>query len=97
MFSLKSDEMTAVWPNDSLTLTFYGTFSNSIPNWTSFESTLLNWSESDEMWLNGSLTFTFMPNYQIIYQAEQFLWRKLFDAMFIKESDEMTAVWPNNS
>ena len=34
MFSLGSDEMTALWPNDSLTFTFYVTFSNNIPNWT---------------------------------------------------------------
>ena len=36
MFSLESDEMTALWPNDSLTFTFYVTFSNSIPYWTTF-------------------------------------------------------------
>ena len=34
MFSLESDKMTALWPNDSLTLTFYMTLENSIPNWT---------------------------------------------------------------
>ena len=34
MFSLESDEMTALWPNDSLTFTFYMTFSNGIPNWS---------------------------------------------------------------
>ena len=36
MFSLESDKMTALWPNDSLTFTFYETFSNNIPNWTIF-------------------------------------------------------------
>ena len=36
MFSLESDEMTALWPNDSLTFTFYVTFLKSIPNWASF-------------------------------------------------------------
>ena len=36
MFSLESDEMTALGPNDSLTFTFYLKFSNSIPNWTTF-------------------------------------------------------------
>ena len=36
MFSLGSDEMTALWPNDSLTFTFYVTFSKSIPNQTTF-------------------------------------------------------------
>ena len=34
MFSLEGDKMTDFWPNDSLTLTFYVTFSNMIPNWT---------------------------------------------------------------
>ena len=36
MLSLEGDEMTALWPNDNLTLTFYETFSNSIPNWAIF-------------------------------------------------------------
>ena len=36
MFSLESDEMTALWPNDSLTFTFYVIISNSIPNWATF-------------------------------------------------------------
>ena len=53
MFSLESDQMTALWPNDSLTLPFYVTFWNSIPNWTSFvkKSFLINMFslESDQM------------------------------------------------
>ena len=36
MFSLESDEMTALWPNDSLTFTFYVIISNIIPNWATF-------------------------------------------------------------
>ena len=36
MFSLESDEMAALWPNDGLTLSFYVMFSNSITNWTTF-------------------------------------------------------------
>ena len=36
VFSLESDEITALWPNHSLFSTFYVTFSNSIPNWTTF-------------------------------------------------------------
>ena len=36
MFSLESDEITAMWPNDSLTFTFYVTFSKSMQNWTTF-------------------------------------------------------------
>ena len=34
MFNLESDEMTGLWPNDSLTFTFYMIFSSRIPNWT---------------------------------------------------------------
>ena len=65
MFSLESDEMTALWPNDSLTFTFYVTISNSIPNWASFKKNIFDLVfslESDEITaflLNESLTFTF--------------------------------------
>ena len=65
MFSLESDEMTALWPNDSLTFTFYVAFSNSIPNWASFENKRFDSIfslENDEMtalWPNDSITFTF--------------------------------------
>ena len=65
MISLKSDEMTALWPNDSLTFTFNLTFSNSIPNWTSLVKEVFYFNvslQSDEMtalWPNDSLTFTF--------------------------------------
>ena len=31
MFSLESDKISALWPNDSLTFTFYVKISNSIP------------------------------------------------------------------
>ena len=65
MFSLESDEMTALLPNAILTFTFYATFSFSIPNWKTFvkEVFYLMFSlGSDEMtalWPNDSLTFTF--------------------------------------
>ena len=36
MFTLESDEMTALWPNESLTFTFYVIILNSIPNWATF-------------------------------------------------------------
>ena len=36
MFSLESDKMSALWPTDSLTFTFYVIFSNRIPNWATF-------------------------------------------------------------
>ena len=65
MFSLESDEMTALRPINSLTFTFYMTFLNSIPNWTTFEKEVFDLMfslESDQMtalWPNDSLTFTF--------------------------------------
>ena len=46
------EEMTALWPNDSLTFTFFETFSNSIPKWTTFVKEifdLMTSLESDEM------------------------------------------------
>ncbi len=65
MFSLESDKMTALWPNDSLTFTFYVIISNGIPNWATFVKEIFDSKfslESDEMtalWTNDSLTFTF--------------------------------------
>ena len=65
MFSLESDEMTVLWPNDSLTFNFYVIFSIIIPNWTTFVKELfvsVFSLESDKMtalWANDSLTFTF--------------------------------------
>ena len=65
MFSLKSDKMTAFRPNESLTFTFFVTFSNSIPNWRTFVKEVFDLMfslESDKMaalWPNDTLTFTF--------------------------------------
>ena len=65
MFSLENYRMTAFWPKYSLTLTFYVTFSNSIPNWTTFVKEVFDSLfslESDEttaLWPNDSVTFTF--------------------------------------
>ena len=65
MFSLESDEMTALWPNDSLTFTFHETFSNSIPKWTAFVKEVFDLMisiESDKitaLWPNDFLTLTF--------------------------------------
>jgi len=65
MFSLESDEMTALWPNDRLTFTFYVIYSNRIPNWASFVKEVFDSMfslESDKMtalWPNHRLTFTF--------------------------------------
>ena len=69
MPSLESDEMTALWPKDNLTFTFYETFSNSIPYWTTFVREVFDSMfslESDEMtalWPNNSLTFTFYSSF----------------------------------
>ena len=48
MLSLESDEMTDMWPNEKLTLTFYETFLNG----TSFKEFFFDFMlslESDEM------------------------------------------------
>ena len=66
MFSAESEEKTAFLPNDSLTFTFYVTFSNSIPNWATFVKEVFDSMfslESDKMTAlrpNDSVTFTFM-------------------------------------
>ena len=79
MFSLEGDEMTALWPNDSLTFTFYGKFSNSIPNRATFVKEGFDFIyslEGDKMaalWPNDSLTFAFIWLSQIAYQTEQLL------------------------
>ena len=64
MFSLEGDEITAFWPNDTLTFPFYMSFSKSIPNWTTLKEVfdLLFILESDQMtvlWPNDVLIFTF--------------------------------------
>ena len=65
MFSLERDEMTALWPKDCLTFTFYLIISNSIPNSESVVKEVFDPKfslERDEMtalWPTHSLTFTF--------------------------------------
>ena len=57
--------MTALGPSESLTLTFYVTFTKSILKWITFVKEVFDSMfslESDEMtalWPNDSLTFTF--------------------------------------
>ena len=48
MFSLESDEMTALWPNDSLTFVFYGT------NWTDFVKEDFGFDTWFTKWRNDS-------------------------------------------
>ena len=65
MFSLQSDKITALWPDNISTFTLYVTFSNSLTNWESFLNPVFDFMfslESDEMtalWPNDSSTFTF--------------------------------------
>ena len=77
LISFASDEMTALWPNDSLTLIFYETFSNSIPNWAIIIIFISMISlESDEittLWQNDYLTFTFYETLSNYKQIEQLL------------------------
>ena len=59
MYSLESDEMTALWQNDSLTFTLYATFSFSITNWTTFVKEVFDLMfsiESDEMTFFDQMT-----------------------------------------
>ena len=49
MISIENDEMTALWSNDSLTLNFFETFSNSIPKWATFAKEIIWFLESDEI------------------------------------------------
>ena len=73
MFSLECDKMTALWPNDSLTFTFYVIISKIIPNWTIFvKQNSLNcclvqnvtkWLLCDQMIAKYLL---FKPHFQIV-------------------------------
>ena len=69
MPSLESDKMTALWTNESLTFTFYETFSNSLPIWTTFVKEFFDSLpnlESDKMtafWPDDISTFTFYETF----------------------------------
>ena len=54
MVSLESDEMTAWWPNDSLTLTFYATFLNIIPTKIFGSMLHLEFDKLTAFWANDS-------------------------------------------
>ena len=61
--------MTAFWPNDILTFSFYAIISNSKLKWATFVKEVFDSMfslESDEMtalWPNDSLTFTFYETF----------------------------------
>ena len=62
-------KITALWPNDSITLNSYETFSNSIPKWTTFEKKIFDSMVSLEidkmtaLWQKEWLTFTFYERF----------------------------------
>ena len=64
MLSLESDEITALWPNDILTLTFYVIISKSMLTWATFDPMLS--LESDKMtivWPNDSSTLALYASF----------------------------------
>ena len=62
MLNIESVKMTALWPNNRQTLTFYVTFLNSIPNWAIFGKEVFNSMFSlgsvkiTALWLNDKMT-----------------------------------------
>ena len=73
MFSLESDKMTVLWPNDSITFTFYETFSNGIPNGTTSEKEFVWFDASLKNWRDDCCMTLFKPYFQEAYQTEQLL------------------------
>ena len=71
IISLESEEMKALWPNDSLSFNFYETFSNSIPKLTTFVKEVfdsmisLKSCEMTALWPNEFLTFPFYDTFLI--------------------------------
>ena len=74
MFSLESDEMTALWPNDSLTFTFYVIISKSLPNWATFVKEVFWFGVYFSSWRNDcfvtkwQLNFHFLLYFVLIFQ-----------------------------
>ena len=86
MFSLESDEMTALWPNDSLTFTFFVIISNSIPNWGTFVKEVFWFNvsfslEYDEMtisWPSFFCLIHFILRTLYCNMPRYLLWKKFF-------------------
>ena len=81
MLSSENDKIMALWADDSLVFTFYVTFSNNIPNWTTFVKEISwldayfrkSWNECCESnWqLNYHFYVTFknsLPNWAIFVE-----------------------------
>ena len=71
MITLESDEIIDFWADDSLTFTFYETFSINISKWTTFVKEVFDSMislDSDKitaLWPNDFLTLTFYETFSI--------------------------------
>ena len=89
--------MTVLWPNDSLTFTFYVIISNSIPNQATFVKEVFDSMFSLEsvkmtaLWPNDILTFTFIMIVSNSIPSWVNFEKEIFYSMFSSESDKMTA------
>ena len=97
MFSLESDKMTSLWPNDSLTFTFYVTFSNFIPNGRTFVKEVF-WF--DDQFIKGwndcfvtqwQLNFNFLTYWAILVKEVFLIWCLVYKATKWLPCDQMTA------
>ena len=68
MVSLESDEMTALWSNDSLTFPFYGTFSISVPDWTTFVKEVFWFHTELGKWRNDCFVTKWQLNFHFLWK-----------------------------
>ena len=79
MLCLESDEMTALWQNDSLTFTFCMTFSNIIPNWTIFVKEVF-WSDPlFRKWRNDCIVTKRKLNFPFLTSFNPWVWNHHLD------------------
>ena len=79
MLYLESDEMTALWQNDSLTFTFCMTFSNIIPNWTIFVKEVF-WSNAlFRKWRNDCIVTKRKLNFPFLSSFNPWAWNHHLD------------------
>ena len=67
MFSLESDEMAALWPNDSFPFTFSVTFSYSTPNSTTFVKEVFWFDVWLRKWQNDYFVTKLQLNFNFLY------------------------------
>ena len=97
MFSLESDEMTTLWPNYSLTFTFYLIISNSIPNWATFVKEVFWFDVQIRRWRNDCFVTKLQLNFHFLWgilkrhiKLNKFCKISFLIQFFCLESDEMT-------